>query len=251
MSDDKDKEIAALKARLEALERPSAPIEGAVPHAPKSGNNSVLKGGYILAGLLVLGFVWFFFSNPKTDSPPVTVNGFDSPTQAAIAADAAAVRAQRSQGAEAGTSWAYLDNADPMTDRLTSTACTTSTNQVRLDAPYEDVAAELCIRQSPKWGLDVFVQLRGDGQILCRPFRDCAVKVRFGEGAQQSFSAADSADGSSNIIFLTNASRFVTGVKAADLTRIELTLYQAGNQIVEFNTKGLEWPRPAPAAAAE
>ncbi len=116
---------------------------------------------------------------------------------------------------------------------------------VRLQSPYSDVAARLCVRQSPQHGLDVYVALLGDGQIICRSYNNCSVNIRFGDGEQQSFSATDAADGSSNIIFVTNAQRFVTGVKGAPVTRIQLTFYQAGVQVVEFNTSGLEWPRPS------
>lgn len=142
------------------------------------------------------------------------------------------------------SAWTYTDETDPMTDRKTRFACTTSTNRVQLNPPYVDVTARLCLRQSPRHGLDVFVTLDGDGQIICRSYSDCAVKIRFGEGLVQSFSATDAADGSSNIVFITNAQRFVNGVQSADRTRIELTLYEAGVQPIEFNTSTLEWPRP-------
>ena len=143
------------------------------------------------------------------------------------------------------TPWSYTTDLDPMTDRPTHIACSTSTNMVDLESPYSDVGARLCIRQSPQHGLDVYVALLGDGQIICRSYNNCSVNVRFGDGEQQSFSATDAADGSSNIIFVTNAQRFVTGVKGEPITRIQLTFYQAGVQVVEFNTAGLEWPRPS------
>lgn len=253
MSDDKTREIAALKARLAELEGPTEPSGPLGAPDVKKKPDPIVIGGLAVAGLLAVAFVWIFLSPPAAvpSTAPGVADGFDSPTQRAIAASAAEVRSRQPGGTVPASAWRYSEEADPMTDRLTHLACTSSTNQVRLDRPYEDVYAELCIRQSPKWGLDTFVQLKGDGQILCRTYRDCAVKVRFGDGAQQSFSAADSADGSSNVIFLTNASRFVAGAKGADLTRVELTLYQAGSQIVEFNTKSLEWPRPAPAAVAQ
>jgi hypothetical protein len=167
-------------------------------------------------------------------SPPTDVEAIEPMPTAAPAAPV-----------EPATPWSYTTDLDPMTDRPTHIACSTSTNMVRLQSPYTDVAARLCIRQSPQHGLDVYVALIGDGQIICRSYRNCSVNVRFGDGEQQAFSATDAADGSSNIIFVSNAQRFVTGVKGAPVTRIQLTFYQAGAQIVEFNTGGLEWPRPS------
>ena len=141
--------------------------------------------------------------------------------------------------------WDYSSSADPMTDRKTETACITSTNQVLQTSPYHNTTARLCIRQSPRYGLDAYVVLNGGGQILCRSYDGCTFKVRFDQSPQQSFSGGGSADGSSNIVFVRNAQRFVTSAKAADVTRIEIQLYQAGNQILEFPTMGLVWPRPS------
>lgn len=143
------------------------------------------------------------------------------------------------------TAWNYNTDLDAMTDRPTHVACSTSTNLVRLQSPYSDVGARLCIRQSPQHGLDAYVALLGDGQIICRSYDNCSIKVRFGDGEQQSFGATDAADGSSNIVFVTNAQRFVSEVKTAPITRVQLTFYQAGVQVVEFNTAGLVWPRPS------
>jgi len=97
--------------------------------------------------------------------------------------------------------------------------------------------------EAPQTGLDVYMALNGDGQILCRRYDNCAVRVRFSDGQQQSFSAAEAADGSSNMIFILNASRFVAALKGADVTRIQFTLYRAGSPVLEFPTAGLEWPR--------
>lgn|GEM_PF-1574944 len=142
------------------------------------------------------------------------------------------------------TSWSYRSRKDEMTDKQTEFACTTSTTQVRLDWPYSDVSADLCIRQSPQHGLDVYLQLNGEGQILCRSYDGCTVSIRFGDKAPQGFSATGASDNSSNIIFVSNASRFVQNVKGAETTKIQIELYQAGSQVVEFDTKDLVWPRP-------
>lgn len=140
--------------------------------------------------------------------------------------------------------WSYRENKDPMTDGTTHFACVTSEQTVNLQSPYEPVTADLCIRQSPQYGTDVMVSLNGDGQMLCRSYESCTVKVRFGDGAQQSFSAIGPSDNSSNMLFIENAKRFIQGVKAAPLTRIQATFYEAGDQVMEFKTANLEWPRP-------
>jgi hypothetical protein len=241
MTSDKDDEIAELRARLSALEsKPGANPEPDTAHSaapPLRKSNKAVGCLVIIGALLLLGWC----AGQIGGSPAIV--GADDDLKSA-GTDNGATRGIASAAAT-GSRWQYSDDRDPMTDRLTRLACTTSSNKVQQDFPYDDVNAEMCLRQSPRHGLDVYVRLKGDGQILCRSYRNCTVKVRFDDGAVQSFSAADAADGSSNIIFITNVQRFAAAVKDAEKTRIELTLYQAGVQPVEFETADLEWPRPA------
>ena len=139
------------------------------------------------------------------------------------------------------SSWTYNEYTDALHDKKTKTACTTSINEVNLDFPYHNVTANLCIRKGPKYGLDAYVTLNGDGQILC-DLESCTVQVRFDKEPVRIFSGAESADHSSNIIFIENTARLVASLKKSNTTVVELKLYQAGNQDVTFNTKGLVWP---------
>lgn len=243
MSDNQERlrEIETLKQRLAALEAaPQASASG--PSAPVEGSSD--KSARIGIGLIVvIGLGLVAYCSQSQPSAPTGGSG-----QTAIQQEISASVADQPMAtlpAPNLTSWSYRDTVDPMTDKKTEFACVTSTNEVLLNPPYDNVRAELCIRQSPRYGLDAFIQLLGDGQIICRSYDNCTVQVRFGQGSQQSFSATDAADGSSNITFITNASRFVTGAKGSDVTRVQMTFYEAGNQVIEFNTKGLEWPRPA------
>ena len=159
----------------------------------------------------------------------------------------AAEKAEMATKAEAlKAGWDYRESKDPMTDGTTYFACVTSKDRVGLQPPYDPVTADLCIRQSPQHGLDVMVGLNGDGQMLCQSYRSCSVKVRFGDGQQQTFSAIGAADNSSNMVFIENARRFVEAVKSAPVTRVQATFYEAGDQVMEFKTADLEWPRPNP-----
>lgn len=130
-----------------------------------------------------------------------------------------------------------------MSDRKTRMACVDSTDTVNLDWPYKSVTAELCIRNSPKFGFDVFFQLNGDGQILCDSYNGCSAKIRYGDAPAGRNGALTAADHSSNVIFLTGARNIAARLAKADTTRIELTYYQAGSQAVSFPTKGLDLAR--------
>lgn len=235
-----DEEIARLEARLKELkaakeapaEVASVPIRGVTNDG---GKRNYL--GWTVLGVGAAGFCIWMAANGSTpaSSPPLTTTTLDQPISQPVVPQPVVDQPR----------WTYTSDVDPMTDKKTETACVTSTNEVQQDFPYGNSSARLCIRQSPKWGTDVYVVLNGDGQIVCRSYNNCTHKVRFGDKEQMSFSAADSADGSSNITFITNHSRFISNVKTADVTKVEIQLYQNGNQILDFPTKGLEWPRPA------
>lgn len=247
MTDERDREIAELEARLQRLkaEREASRQRSAAAVKRETQASKVLRWGAIIAlGLFVLWCLQFC-----SDTPPETTASVASPDAPAAPVPTAEELAEAARQAEAlRTPWRYVDDRDPMTDRLTRSACTTSSNRAMLDSPYRPVTARLCLRQSPQYGLDAYIALDGDGQILCRSYDGCTLKVRFDDGVQQSFSGASSADGSSNVVFVSNAQRFVNAVKSAETTRVVLTFYRAGDQVMEFRTEKLEWPRPVPTA---
>jgi hypothetical protein len=160
-----------------------------------------------------------------------------TPTQRRIAAEVAA-------NPVVPKSWEYRETTDPMTDGTTYFACVTSNGEVNLTSPYEPVTADLCIRKAPRSGVNVMVSLNGDGQMLCQSYQSCDISIRFGDGAPQTFSAIGPSDNSSHMVFIENESRFLKAVQSAPITRIQATFYQAGDQVMEFNTANLEWPRP-------
>lgn len=245
MTDDKDAEIAALKARIEELEKGARgvtePPRQAAPDTQPSQPSDHTRTVLIVVGavILVIGFISFCSSGGDNRGLPAA-----QPAEVAPPPIAPSEPVEPELPPEPVSAWTYDDRQDPMTDAYTRTACTTSTNQARLSSPYRPTNARLCIRQSPQHGLDVYVHLLGEGQIICRSYNNCTLPVRFGEGAQQRFSATDAADGSSDIVFFTNASRFVAAAEEADEIRVQLTFYRDGDQVLEFPSEGLEWPRP-------
>ena len=141
---------------------------------------------------------------------------------------------------EPRTQWVYSDTEDPM-GGSTKTACVTSSDRVHLDFPYDDQEMRLCIRRSPKFGLDAYATLMSDGQILCNSYSQCHIRVRFDAGAPQRWSGGEASDGSSNIIFLENVTRLISSIKSSETMRLELEFYQNGVQTVTFDVRGLEW----------
>jgi hypothetical protein len=160
---EREREIAELRRRLAELERestkPTPPIAG---RAPKKNEISGL--GAVAIGLFVLIVLGFIISNAASPSSPTTG------AQPAANASSAASRPSTPAATEDTNPWTYRDVSDPMVDQKGKLACTTSTNMVQLDPPYQPVTADLCVRKAPKSGLNVYVRLNGDGQILCTSY---------------------------------------------------------------------------------
>lgn len=240
---DIDDEIAELRERLAQLETrrrnekaEAAPAVVAAPPVtvePKKPNPAVIA---VLAVVGVLALIMVARScDPGPATPPPSAMA--STTPARPSSPAPVVPAVPPVPSYA---WTYVDDVDPMSDRKTLLACVDSSDQVSLNPPYEPVTARLCVRNSPKFGVDVYYVLNGDGQILCDISDGCSVGVRYGEAPAGRNSATTSADHSSNIIFLDGARAVAARLAKAKTTKIELTFYEAGVQSVTFPTEGLD-----------
>ena len=136
--------------------------------------------------------------------------------------------------------WEYTRKVDPLTDKVSRTACITSRNAVLLNAPYEATRARLCLRDSPQHGKDAYIKLEKDGQILCE-YNGCQVAVRFDKKKARKMTAGGSDDHTSNILFIADRALLEREIKSAETVIIQPQFYQAGNQAITFDVKGLDW----------
>lgn len=144
----------------------------------------------------------------------------------------------------ANADWLYHTQEDKMTSKPTKVAMLESTNSLSLGFPYSGKnMGTLYVRQHPKSGLNVIFTV-DKGQILCRSYESCSISVRFDANQPVRMSAVGSSDNDSKVIFIENESKFIAAAKKAKKILIQVTMYQAGNQVLEFeSTKPLEWPQ--------
>ena len=154
-------------------------------------------------------------------------------------------------GASAGTPapssaadlvWRYSETPDPMYNSKRVFACVWSGNGVRLAHPNRNFPAELCLRNSPQFGLDVYVQLQRDGQILCG-VNGCSLRVKFDQRTVRSFLGRGAADHSANIVFVdrSQVQPFAEQLKTSRSAIVEIALFQNGQQELTFDTANLIW----------
>jgi len=251
-----DNEIAELRARLAELEaRRSAEAGQASPSpppvSPPTSPEPQKPNRAALAVAGVVGVILLIVVARSCDPGKPAATSQTSPATAPATPAAPTAPATPAPPPEPTYAWSYDEDADAMSDRKTLFACVNSTDKVWLDPPYEPVTARLCVRNSPKFGVDVFYSLNGDGQILCDSYDGCSIKVRYGDTPAGRNGATTAADHSSNIIFLSGPRAVAARMAKAKTTKIELTFYQAGDQAVSFPTEGLDLSKVGLAKAAQ
>lgn len=140
--------------------------------------------------------------------------------------------------------WEYSRENDPMSGKPAAYAKLLSQNSLSLDFSYRGRNhGQLMVRQHPKWGLDVLLEVE-QGQMLCRSYNDsCKVTIRFDDGPPQRFGGAEPEDNSSTVIFLRDEARFLKEASKAKRILVQATFYKNGEQLLEFKTdKPLAWP---------
>lgn len=115
-----------------------------------------------------------------------------------------------------------------------------SDNELDFEFPYgRGNSTTLTIRKDGDTNVYLTIE---KGQFICNGFTDDSfVSVKFDDGAVQRFNCASASDGSSDVAFIRNSSRFVTALKSADRVVIEAEFFQSGRRQIVFSTHGLIW----------
>jgi hypothetical protein len=138
--------------------------------------------------------------------------------------------------------WGYREHDDEMGRGRVYFTSIESTNTISLEFPYEGQQhCVLSIREDPAFGKDVYIRIE-KGQLLSSEYHG-KVAVRFDGDKPLAFSSVSPADLSTETLFLRgNAFQiFLSRLKTAKTLRIEVPVYQAGNQVCIFNVERFTW----------
>lgn len=197
----------------------------------------------ILFGVPVALAILGSFLSTSTHSPPVVAPGGETTSpkaQTNPVGEKELAKVAPRVSVPVKTLWMYRNNKDEMTGVTTRYATLKSMQSLNFAFPYNGANhPELTLRTNASGGYEVLLEV-AKGQFIC-PYKECAVMVRFDDGKQISFSAERPSDHSSTALFLSPASKFVKGIRAASVTRIEATFYQEGNSVLKFDSSGLNW----------
>lgn len=140
--------------------------------------------------------------------------------------------------------WNYSDHTDEMGRGQIVQASILSANTISLESPYGGAQhGTLILRQHPQYGKDVIVTIE-KGQLLDSDYHG-QVLTRFDDDKPRAFSSVRPADGSSESLFLRGGAFpiFFSRLKTAKTLRIEVPIYQAGNQVFVFDVEGFSWKK--------
>ncbi len=138
----------------------------------------------------------------------------------------------------AASRWEYTSQTDEMSGTPVKTACLLSSNRLEFGFPYNGGSQALICLRSRKNG-DAYVMI-DKGQFQCG-FDACNVKIKFDNEPTRNFTAVRAADGSPNILFIVGYGPFLSSIKQAKHVKLQALFYQAGEQVMEFDTSALQW----------
>ena len=132
--------------------------------------------------------------------------------------------------------WSLLTEQDKMDDSKSYWYSLQSDNYANFDFPYEgDSYLTITVRWMKKYGYDVLLEIT-KGQMVGNEYNGTNyVRVRFDGGKVQKFYYNEPNDGSSNLVFLRNAQKFIEKCKNAKDIIIEQEFYQEGVHQFKFH----------------
>ncbi len=132
--------------------------------------------------------------------------------------------------------WNLKTSQDEMDDSKNYWYSLVSDNYANFDFPYEGNSyLTITVRWMKKYGYDVLLEI-DKGQMVGNEYNGTNyVRVRFDGGKVQKYYYNEPNDGSSNLVFLRNAQRFIEKCKTAKDIIIEQEFYQEGVHQFKFH----------------
>jgi len=143
---------------------------------------------------------------------------------------------------EVKSNWQYSEDADKMTNEKMFFASCVSTNEIEFEFPYNGGSNfTLTLRNIGK-GNEIVLQV-SKGQFMPGIMSSEYCRVKFEDGETVKYTYNSAADGSADVIFLDNSTKFLTKLKTAKKLMIEAPFFDAGRQVINFDVEGLTWDK--------
>ena len=202
-----------------------------------------MKKGCIWAiGIVVLlGVFSVMFSD--SDDPQEGIQNKEALANSGTSEDSANVASSMNEQAQNIKTWKETESIDEMTEDRNIWKSITSDNSVDFEFPYNGGSTlTISVRYMKKYGTDVLLQI-SNGQILCNEYNGTNyATIKFDDEAPIKFTYTDSNDGSADIVFLKNTSKFISKAKKAKQIKVQLPFFQEGQKTFKFYVdEPLQW----------
>lgn len=137
-------------------------------------------------------------------------------------------------------SWNYSLDTDQMTSKLEYYASNTALNNLQFNFPYNQGETDEYLNIRERNGkTDAWLNV-SQGQFNTGVDGE-NVKIRFDNGAPQTFGCSESSDGDTKFLFFNSPGDLIAKIKKAKKIIIEAEFFEGGNQEMTFDVSGLEW----------
>ncbi len=232
----KEEKKSQEKTNVEVLENSPQPIKEKIESEQKNEIESKSEFGGLLSFAIIavcFFFICFLISKCVTSNDFKPTIGEEKVTE--LEEDTVAVDTIE-YSYSSKKIWNFSIRKDDMTDTNNIWATISSDNFISQQFPYEgETYASITVRYMKKYGYDVIIEIT-KGQIDGREYYGTDhITARFDGGSPKKYHFNESADGSSEMVFLRSSSDFIKRCKLAKDIKIDIPIYQAGRPVFSFH----------------
>lgn len=135
--------------------------------------------------------------------------------------------------------WEYSEDEDKMNDAKTFYATITANETLQFSFPYDGGSTlNITLRKNAS-GTNAIIQV-SKGQFISGVYGQ-NIKVRFDSDKPLTYHCSKSSDYDPKVLFIDNASGFISKLKHADKMLLQVEFYKEGAPTLTFDTKALIW----------
>jgi hypothetical protein len=135
--------------------------------------------------------------------------------------------------------WLYSDEEDKMTSKKKYFAQLKANDELIFDFPYDGGSVATLTIRKKRGEVDAMLKV-SKGQFIL-DYEGGSIKARFGNAKPSIYAISQSSDHSSDLVFIDNASRFISNLKKYKKLLIEAEFFNEGVRQIEFNIEGFKW----------
>lgn len=137
--------------------------------------------------------------------------------------------------------WTYSESTDEMSGDITYYATCLSPEVLKLKYDYDKKGSRVSIHIRNSSGKNEVIVEVTKGTIPHSLYSDESVRLKFDNEEPLIISYNSAANGNTKVIFLDQTENIIKKIKAAKKLKLEISLFNEGTFVVNFDTSNLKW----------